>query len=689
MNRPFSALVPVWILAASFCIAIPASAQNFNECDPGEAPDVIVGDLFETGNYGSSGDYYGYAVGTTSCNIGDCWLNWFSGTNQHPVIAQNMYRIKDGRLEQVGQSWLKHGFFALSENLCALICLSTDGTHLGVNCSDPYTASLNGSQGNLGPRHEVNPYTGVFPYPFTGIGDQGDEVFRRIRVHRDDLDPALNAGATYFVEGQYVTQDDAAAGNGLNNLSWREIDVDPSTFDISLTGATMTSQSAILAWKEFQPSVIQTIMDVAGEGQFQIGSDTFLSPDGTRRYVYAIQNVNSDRAGQSFSIPVPQGAVVTNIGFNDIDSHSGEPYDTADWDMYYDYPKSRIVWETEEFANNEFANPLRWGTAYSFWFDIVDTNSTVSLVELDLFKPVALPGDPESAVSISPMDTPSTCIHDGICQPGETCINCPVDCAGLSPPQDFCGDGVCDIALGEDCTNCLDCNGVQSGTPSGRYCCGAGGGSNPIPCTDSRCTAGGMECGTGETPYCCGNGVCESGETLCSCIADCGPAPPAETTCNDGNDDDCDGLVDCLDSDCCADGSCATGNDNDMDGVSDCDCDDGNASVWGRPSPTGTLTLSETSGATLTWTAPANPGAASVTYEALRVESLELLEFVASCLADADPTDLVASDAADPDPGGVFHYLVRATNGCPGPAGNGSLGPDSNGADRKGASCSP
>ena len=80
-------------------------------------------------------------------------LLWRSSTNLHPVIGQNMYRWKDGRFEQIGMGWLKHGFFALSLSDCGP-CQATSGDTLGIDCSDPHTAS---SQGGLGPKYQVTP----------------------------------------------------------------------------------------------------------------------------------------------------------------------------------------------------------------------------------------------------------------------------------------------------------------------------------------------------------------------------------------------------------------------------------------------------------------------------------------------------------------------------------------------------
>ena len=175
------------ILAVAFSLAHSGTAS-------GQA-DVIVGDLYSPLSWGPvlvgnpPVSYNAYAMGTVSCNIGTVPLNWIAGTNQHPVIGQSLYRLQNGRFEQIGISWLKHGFTALAQNLCATCNNPGTGTLLGVGCSDPYSASLNGSQSGLGSRSEVNAATGVFTYPQVLAPAVLDSTSARLRVLTADVDP--------------------------------------------------------------------------------------------------------------------------------------------------------------------------------------------------------------------------------------------------------------------------------------------------------------------------------------------------------------------------------------------------------------------------------------------------------------------------------------------------------------------
>jgi len=384
----------------------PAGGRT--DCNRG-GPDVIVGDLLDVSNYAAVGNIEAFAVGTTSCNVGNQNLQWVASTNQHPVIAQNMYRLKNGRFEQVGQSWLKHGFTALTQNICGCGCNGQGGSVLGVGCSDPYCCGLNGDQSDLGPRFEVNPLTGVYNYPFTFINQTGNSIYKRLQVKIDDLDPALNGGGQYFVEGHYITPDDAAAGNQANNASYRTINVtgSGSAWSISLTGATVREAAAIKAWKAWDPAVQELL--IKADGHILLSGKATSLGGGMWHYEYAVQNIYSDRAIGSFQVPVGAGTLVTNIGFHDVDYHSGEPYDGTDWPGSYD--GNFVTWATTPHSVNPNANALRWGTLYNFRFDANRPPATTTIT-LGHFKP----GTPavRNALMVGPSVAPQDCNSNGI-----------------------------------------------------------------------------------------------------------------------------------------------------------------------------------------------------------------------------------------------------------------------------------
>ncbi|UCE59052.1 MAG: hypothetical protein JSU63_16605 [Phycisphaerales bacterium] len=414
--------------------------------------DVIVADLQGIRRYDPVGDITAFSIGTTACNIGTARANWISTTNQHPVISQNAYRLKDDRFEQIGLSWVKHGFYAVSESFCGpcLDVVDPPGPQLGVGCSDPYSASLNGVDWNLSPRSMINPHTGYYVY--TGATPPASTTIeRRLQIHNADIDPSLNVGARYFIQGHYVLSDDALTGMNDNNASYREVYTEyesPDFFNIRINPAwrTQWEQPAVRAWQDVDPSVVETDIRVPDEGLFILAAKAIDLGTGIWRYEYALQNLNSDRSGGSFSVSLPTHGVISNIGFHDVDYHSGDPYDPTDWT--WAVSDSAVTWSTDTYDVNENANALRWGTVYNFRFDL-NAGPDSTDVTIGLFKP----GSPHEVIastvgpSLGLIDCNSNVISDA----------CDLSCSAPDCSQP-CGASLdCDTnGVPDDCQT--DCN---------------------------------------------------------------------------------------------------------------------------------------------------------------------------------------------------------------------------------------
>ena len=358
-------------------------------CSPGQAaaqpvgPDVIIAGLFSPISFGSSGGISAFSVGTDACNIGDHVLWWFGSNNVHPVIAQAVYRVHDGRLEQVGMSWLKHGFAAANGSTCGT-CAPAAPTALGIFCSDAYGAGTNAVHGTLGPRSDVNAATGWFPHPHT-MSPPSTAIGGRLQVHDVDLDPSVYPSARYFIEAQYVHPEDALWGNDDNNASWREVGFSGSAPNYSPNpiGPTMAGQAAIHAWAAIDPLVQVVDADVPQDGRFSVAMRPQPLGGGVARYVYVVHNLNSDRAAAGFSVSLPAGASASNLTFHDVDYHSGESQNGIDWAGAI--AGNGVAWMvTEPYAANVDANALRFATSYTFSFD---SDATPGDATIELFKP--------------------------------------------------------------------------------------------------------------------------------------------------------------------------------------------------------------------------------------------------------------------------------------------------------------
>jgi hypothetical protein len=185
---------------------------------------------------------------------------------------------------------------------------------------------------------------------------------------------------------------------------------------------------------------------------------------------------------------------------------------------------------------------------------------------------------------------------------------------------------------------------------------------------------------------CNSNGECDLGEPACDCPGDC-PPPLAELACGDAIDEDCDGLMDCLDGDCClteGGGACDT-FDQDADSAGICiDCNDQNNTLWSVPSEAQEEFWTHSgSNYLLQWYAPVQPGGTTaLSYEVLRSSTIEGFA-EPTCIVASNPTVLRVADNTVPPSGGHYNYLVRAINGC----GAGETGAGSDGTPRTVGEC--
>jgi len=124
------------------------------------------------------------------------------------------------------------------------------------------------------------------------------------------------------------------------------------------------------------------------------------------------------------------------------------------------------------------------------------------------------------------------------------------------------------------------------------------------------------------------------------------------------------------------------GVDGDLDGVlNGADCVAGDANAWGSPSPITDLMLGK--GAVgFSWSEPVS-GSGS-TYDVLRSEDpTEWYE--ATCVSAGGSPTTAPPDPENPEPGGIFYYLVGAASEC----GLSTLGNDIGGSPRYGTACDP
>ncbi|MFT3686543.1 MAG: GC-type dockerin domain-anchored protein [Phycisphaerales bacterium] len=442
---------------------------------PTSGPDVITYAITDVPRWGTNttvdhgnpiGSITAYSVGTTSSNIGDYPVLWINSgifmpdfdETHHPVISQNMYRLKSygsySRFEHLGQSWLKHGFVSTNSGAA---CQPTNvwrpslqnyqnvgGDALGVNCTDTYGGGLNGSQGGLGPKNVVNASLGTSVFT-TGGGTSDATIEARLQVPTADVTPPPGGFPTttrYYVDAYYVTADDAqfvrpgetVARNSLNNASWQQI-TNVNTSPNLTTGTFHQQEPGIFAWKAVDSTVTQVNADhddypnpstgfkdsdgnpaflgTTIRSRFIVAAKATSLGGGLYRYEYAVYNHNSDRSAQAFTIPVPVNATISDVSFHAPMWHSGEPYSNAPWTTTRS--SAGLTFATQTYTQNVNANALRWACLYNFGFttNVAPTSGNAALA---LFKPSTNGG--ANSVAVNAVPVPTVPAHCGLADIG-------------------------------------------------------------------------------------------------------------------------------------------------------------------------------------------------------------------------------------------------------------------------------
>ncbi|MFT7464347.1 MAG: hypothetical protein ACI9EF_002702 [Pseudohongiellaceae bacterium] len=370
--------------------------QNMFTPDKGDAAgdgfagtflDVSLGILSGINQVGHTGTFpngrVGLSMATTSCNVGDVNVTWLAAMNEdHPGIAMQVYREMDNRFEQVAVSWIKHGFFALSNSQCNSCQNPSPGTFLGVGCSDTYGSNNNADRFWLGPRDEWDPNQGTWECsgsffdgtPVDCVRDETGSGNGSVDHRLEGFDGDFNLpGATYYYEAMYMVKDDEALTNNIGSrlctMSW-----DGNSWNFSTpssgSGNVLVEGPAVNRYGD-----MSSVGKLDGDnGEVALSVDVQDLGNGTWRYEYALFNWTLDRKVRQFSVPT--NGIVGDAYFHDVDDETGNDWVLSTTDK-------NITWTYNDavFPGHKVAGALEFGTLYNFGFtsDSPPASRTVAL----------------------------------------------------------------------------------------------------------------------------------------------------------------------------------------------------------------------------------------------------------------------------------------------------------------------
>jgi hypothetical protein len=370
------------VAAIGAALALAATPAPQSNQVPGT--DVSLGALdvgTDVAYWGRTGNFpsgtAGFSISTTACNLGIVDVDWHAPMDEeHPFIAFLFAREADGRMEQISsRSYVKHGFFALSNSQCTPCPAGSDGSYLAIGCSDTYSTGNNGDRNYLGPPDEIDPWLGTWnaqcsyfdrgdppvapPNDCNGIDSLSgsmisafNAVKNRVIVRDADL---TTPGAVYYYQGYYVIRTEPEA-NRANNIAHREFRpswngslwfMDTSSFsNPHRTGSVLSSWTG---------ATLDSNTNGADDGRVFVAVKVTGPVAGLYHYEYALHNRDNARGVSGFRLPICRQVPVSNVRFHDVDSNAANEWSTTQ-------TKGELVFWTVD-------NPLQWNSIFNFSFD--------------------------------------------------------------------------------------------------------------------------------------------------------------------------------------------------------------------------------------------------------------------------------------------------------------------------------
>lgn len=324
----------------------------------------------------------------------------FDPPDQHPFLVWNMYRIADGRIEQLGASGVKHAFLTLNFN-CTINCGS--GNVLWPGCEDVYGTGTNNSNSSQGPRYDIIPSDGLFfsEGSFFDPGRTGSQTNNSGSFeNRLMVDPAelQTAGADYFLDSWYVVMADIDIWNsmGFHSITPNE---SGGTWSFGPLGP-FTNGPTIENWVAADtanpneshetivvPSATPGALYPANlpQGHLRVlGKATEVAP-GRWRYNYAVQNYDFDRNIDQVRIPLPASAQIFETWFG---APVVDGVQVADWTV--EHVGGELVFTAPPGVPPN-TNALSWFSLFNFEVETdvppVDGRGTMTLEVADAGSP--------------------------------------------------------------------------------------------------------------------------------------------------------------------------------------------------------------------------------------------------------------------------------------------------------------